>query len=251
MKSLRIFFVLILGTIGLANSASATLITSFVGGGSLADNGLTLTQGFVTRATIETSVSSSTSTLTATEGIHLLQMIAGTEFDIINPAHPEKLVTLVTFNDAISINRPYFLVDFAFMGRDATLPRNDRQLMGINGTLYDIFGATETGYAAPRTLGWQTLAIHFPQSGNISLSLGCLNDTLNAGSSYCLWDNFRTADFVPTFAENNGIPTIMPIGDIDLPPIAGSVPEPETWSMVLLGLFLTGLMGRARNQHPA
>lgn len=223
----------------LAVSAQATPITSFEAG-SLASNGLTLTQGGVSRATIESSVTSSTATLTATNGTQFLKMVAGTSADIINPLFPNQLVTLVDFNNPVNIDNQYLLMDFAFMGRDSA-DANDRQLLGINGTMYDIFGAAETGYTLPRTLGWQTIAISFASMGSINLSLGCLNDTFNAGSSYCLWDNFRTADSIPV-PELNGIPVITPVQEIVLAP----VPEPSTYALLIAGLALLTVATRRR-----
>jgi hypothetical protein len=228
----------------LAVSAQATPITSFEAG-SLAGNGLTLTQGFTERATIETSVTSSTATLTATNNTHLLKMMAGSDLDIINPSFPNQFVTLVDFDNPINIDKAYFLADFAFMGRDTTSSRNDRQLIGINGTLYSIFGATETGYTAPRTLGWQTLAIHFAQTGSIGLSLGCSNDTFDTGSSYCLWDNFRTSDVLPT-PELNGLPVIAPFNPIDIGGNTAPIPEPSTYALLIAGLSLLTIAARRR-----
>lgn len=243
MKGLKNFCVLILGmTMGLG-SASATLITSFEGGPTLADNGMTLTQGIASRAVVQLSTESNGTTLMPTESTHLLKMIAGTSADIINPLFPNQLVTLVDFNNPVNIDKAYLLMDFAFMGRDTVPPSNDRQLIGINGTLYDIFGATETGYTAPWTLGWQTLAINFANLGSIDLSLGCQNDTYNTGSSYCLWDNFRTADSIPTQVQNGNIPVISPFGPIS---IGTPIPEPETYVLLLAGLGLLTIATRRR-----
>lgn len=232
MHPWKIFFILILGM--MMGLASATPITSFEAG-SLGGNNLTRTQGIPSRATIQSSVTSSTATLTPTDGANLLKMIAGTDLDVINPAHPNQLVTLVDFDNPVVIDRTYLLMDFAFMGRDSTSDSNDRQLIGINGTLYDFFGATETGYTAPRTLGWQTFAISFERLGSMHLSLGCMNDTLSTGSSFCLWDNFRTSDTVPT-PELNGLPVITPFNPIDIGGNTAPIPEPETYAMLLAGL---------------
>ncbi|MGB5018238.1 MAG: PEP-CTERM sorting domain-containing protein [Candidatus Moraniibacteriota bacterium] len=247
-NSLRMFFVLALGM--LIGSAQATLITSFEGGSTLASNGLTLAQGIASRATIQSTVTSVPVTLIPTDDTHLFKLMGGMETGIINPALPNDLYTLVTFDDPVVIDKSYLLIDFAFMNRDSS-PYNDRQRIGLNGLLYDVTGSAETGWHSPFTLGWQTLAIQFSHPGSVSLALGCVNDTDNAATSYCVWDNFRTADFIPTLAQNNGVPIFSSpnIPNINLTPPVSAVPEPGTWSMVLLGLFLTGLMGKARNQH--
>lgn len=171
-------------------------------------------------------------------------MTAGSEFDIINPAYPNKLVTLIDFDNSVSIDKSYFLVDFAFMGRDVAPPLNDRQLIGIDGTLYDLIGATETGYSSPRTRGWQTLAINFASLGSINLSLGCLNDTFDAGPSYCFWDNFRTADVVPTQLPG-GIPVVTLPGDFQA---TAPIPEPSSWALMFIGLMAIALIATRRRK---
>lgn len=240
MKSLRIFFVLILGM--MIGSAQATTITSFEGGSTLADNELTLTQGSTSRAEIQLSASLDGTTLMPTDSTHLLKMIAGTSVDIINPAHPNELVTLVSFNSPVIIDKSFLLVDFAFINADSS-PRNDRQRIGLNGTLYDITGSLETGWhTTPNTLGWQTLAINFTNLGSINLSLGCVNDTINAASSRCLWDNFRTADTIPTQLPG-GIPAVTLPGNFQA---TAPIPEPETWMLMIAGLGLLTVMARRR-----
>lgn len=224
------------------SSAQATLITSFEGGSALADNGLTLTQGIASRATIQFSASSNGATLMPTDSTHLLKMIAGTSADIINPAFPNDLVTLVSFDNPVTIDKSYFLIDFAFMNRDSGM--NDRQRIGINGTLYDITGSAEVGNATIYTPIWQTLAISFASMGSIDLSLGCVNDTYNSASSYCLWDNFRTADSIP-IPELAALPVIATIPQIDIVATA-PIPEPETYAMLLAGLALLAVTARRR-----
>lgn len=240
MKGLKIFFVLILGIMSI-RLASATPITSFEGGSTLADNGMTLTQGIASRAEIQLSASLDGTTLMPTNSTHLLKMIAGTSVDIINPAFPNELVTLVSFNSPVIIDKSFLLVDFAFINADSS-PGNDRQRIGLNGTLYDITGSLETGWhTTPNTLGWQTLAIHFTNLGSINLSLGCVNDTINAASSRCLWDNFRTADVLPAPLPGN-IPIVTLSGNFQTAPI----PEPSTYAMILAGLGLLTVMARRR-----
>ncbi len=253
MKSLRVFLVLILlGIIGIMGSAQATIITSFEGGSTLASNDLTLTQGIADRATIQASVSFNETIFSPTNGTHVFQLIAGRSTDIINPAFPNDLTTLVTFSNPVNIDKPYLLMDFAFLSADSS-PRNDRQRIGLNGVLYDVTGSAETGWHSPFTLGWQTLAIHFSHPGSVNLSLGCVNDALNGGSSDCVWDNFRTADAIPSLAANNGIPIFQSpnIPSINLTPPVSAVPEPETWAMMLLGIVLLFLIGKVRMQSIA
>lgn len=241
MKSLKVFFAIILGILSLISTASATLI-SFEGGPTLADNDLTLTQGIVSRATIQSSVTSNGTTLLPTSGsTHVLKLSGGADGDIINPAYPNDLTTLVTFNHPVTIDKPFLLMDFAFMNRDAE-PANDRQRVGINGMIYDVTGSAETGWHAPFTLGWKTLAISFTSTGSIDLALGCVNDTFNASSSYCVWDNFRTVDAIPTISENNGIPVFSSPGipSINLGPTT-PIPEPGSLALLLLGLMGIGV----------
>lgn len=247
MKNIRIFFVLIVGILGLMSSASATLITSFEGGSTLADNGITLTQGSTSRANVQMSVTSEGTTLDPTNGDHLFRIVGGRSIDIINPAFPNDLTTLVTFANPVSIDKKYLLMDFAFMDRDVH-PYNDRLRVGLNGTLYDITGSAETGWHLPLTLGWQTLAIEFAHHGSIDLSLGCVNDISNGGSSYCVFDNFRTSDTIPTLVGNNGIPIFQSpnIPSITLTPPVSAVPEPSTWAMVLLGLLAISAIASRR-----
>ena len=231
-------------------AASATLITSFEGGSTLADNGMTITQGFTSRAVIQSSVTSGLTTLTSTESNHLLAMTAG---DIQNPAFPNQLITLVDFNNPVLIDKSVFLVDFAFINGDS-IPYNDRQYIGINGVLYDLTGSVETGYLTPQTLGWGTLAINFASLGSINLTLGCSNNFDDGGSSDCLWDNFRTADFAPTSQQNGGRLVISPFGPITLsgttPPPATAVPEPGSVALLIAGLLGLGAT-RKRGQVPS
>ena len=248
MKSLKIFFVLVLGMIN--GLASATLITSFEGGNTLADNGLTLTQGIPSRATIQSSVTSLGTTLSSTHGDHLFKLIGGTSADIINPAFPNDLTTLVTFNNPVTIDKPYLLLDFAFMNRDVS-PTNDRMLIGLNGVLYDLTGSSETGWHEPFTLGWQTLAVHFTSLGSVNFSFGCVNKTYNGGSSYCIGDYLRTADVIPTLAQNNGIPIFSSpnIPNISLAPPVTPIPEPSTWALMLFGLLALVVYWWPRRDH--
>ncbi|MBP7822346.1 MAG: PEP-CTERM sorting domain-containing protein [Candidatus Moranbacteria bacterium] len=222
----------------LASVAQATPITSFEAG-SLAGNGLTLIQGAPSRATIETSVVSGTTTFTPTDGSRFLKMIAGTSVDIINPLFPNELTTLVGFDNPVSIDKSILLFDIAFDNKD--LSRNDRQGIGLNGIIYDLTGSSETGYTSPGTLGWQTVALSFASLGSIDLSLSCMNYALNAGSSSCFWDNFRTADSIPV-PELNGIPVITPVQEIVLAP----VPEPSTYALLIAGLALLTIADRRR-----
>lgn len=102
-------------------AAQATPITSFEAG-SRAGNGLTLTQGGVSRATIESSAFSSDTTLTPTDGARLVKMIAGTSTDIINPLFPNQLVTPIDFDNRVVTDKAYLLMDFALMVRDPAPP---------------------------------------------------------------------------------------------------------------------------------
>jgi hypothetical protein len=226
----------------LAVSAQATPITSFEAG-SLAGNDLTLIQGAPSRATIETSVISGATTFTPTDGSRFLMMIAGTSVDIINPLFPSELTTLVGFDNPVSIDKSILLFDIAFDNKD--LSRNDRQKIGLNGTIYDLTGSSEVGYASPGTLGWQTVAITFASLGSVNLSLGCVNYALNGGSSSCFWDNFRTADSIPV-PELGGIPVISPLNTIDIGSNIAPVPEPESWILMITGLGLLTMATRRR-----
>lgn len=246
MKLFRFLLVLILGIISLTSSASAGLISSFE-----SDlDGWTVAPGTLpARATVVSSFTSFSDTISPTDGLKEAKLIAG--FTPIDPAGTQ-FASILKLDNSIHVNTNQFLImDVNLAGRQ---PRGQTDWIGIsiNNTAYSIL--TTDAIPTSSISGWKTFAIKFLSAGSFNLDLLCVNGQDLATASYCAFDHIRTADVLPSVDELARYPLVggsAGILSINLASPVTPVPEPETWSMLILGLFLTGLMGRARNQHPA
>lgn len=196
--------------------------------------------------TLKASNTSFGTTVTKTQGATLGLLIGGNT----PMANGDNLASFVFINRAISLHNQYVAFDWFFSNRDST--RNDSFgfiLGGQTGMFYSLADGNSLEFHGSTNI--RTTLIDFSGSWNLQpnyIGFGCVNGGgIFGGLSYCGIDNVRILDFIPTLAENNGIPITTSIAGIPLA-VTPAVPEPGTWAMLFAGLGLMTVLAWRRRQ---